>query len=411
MALSGVKVVEFAGLAPGPFAGLILADNGATVIRVNKPDSSTLDVLYRGKRSIAINPKVPSGRAALLKLISSADVLIDPFRPGVLERLGLGPEVFLGNADHKGLNPKLVYARVVGGALAVSTLVTIIKFRPMLSLLFETLPGADKPAFPANLLADFAGGGMTCALGILLALVEQRKSGRGQVVNTDMVSGAQYVASYPLIHSLARNTPLFGHGRGKNILDGGAPFYDVYVCKDGQYMTVGCIEVQFFKVFIERFLEALPKGFNLNGWRPSPQTRTKSDDWGKLRDFMVNGFKTNTRDYWAAAFHGTRHATSHSIPPADHSYKETDACALPVLTPEEARASVSSDESFPAAHPRVLGSQPVKSPPPMKHLYPGQHNQEILLELGLSDKEIRQLAADGALGKEGRSSVGSGHKL
>ncbi|KAG6857223.1 hypothetical protein H0H87_007642 [Tephrocybe sp. NHM501043] len=114
MSLSGIKVVEFAGLAPGPFAGLILADNGATVIRVDKPDSVSGDILCRGKRSIAINPKIPSGKDALVKLISSSDVLIDPFRPGVLERLGLGPEVFFGNADHPGLNPKLIYGRIAG---------------------------------------------------------------------------------------------------------------------------------------------------------------------------------------------------------------------------------------------------------------------------------------------------------
>ncbi|KAG6898545.1 hypothetical protein C0993_006088 [Termitomyces sp. T159_Od127] len=289
MALSGIKVVEFGGLAPGPFAGLILADNGATVIRVDKPDSTNIDVLHRGKRSIAINPKVPSGREALLKLISSADVVIDPFRPGVLERLGLGPEVFLGNADHQGLNPRLIYGRVVG--------------------------------FPRT-----------------------------------------------------------------------GPHKDM---ADGQYMSVGCIEPQFFNVFVTKFLEALPKGFHLHGWRPSPQTRTNRDDWAKLKDFMVNGFKTNTRDYWAAAFHGT------------------DACALPVLTPEEARATTSPDESFPAAHPRILGSQPVqpvKQSPATHYLLPGQHTQEILLELGFGDEEVRKLATDGALGKGARS-IGSGHKL
>ncbi|KAG5354118.1 hypothetical protein C0989_007479 [Termitomyces sp. Mn162] len=377
MALSGIKVVEFGGLAPGPFAGLVLADNGATVIRIDKPESSNVDVLCRGKRSIAINPKIPSGKEALLKLISSADVLIDPFRPGVLERLGLGPEVFLGNAEHKGLNPRLIYGRVVGFPrtgpykdMAGHDINYIA-----VSGALATLPGSEKPTFPANLLADFAGGGMTCAMGILLALIERGNSGRGQVVNTDMVSGARYIAAYPLIHTLMPNSPLFNDARGKNLLDGGTPFYDVYVCKDGQ------------------FLEALPKGFHLDGWRPSPQTRTNRDDWGKLKDFMVNGFKTNTRDYWGTVFH------------------ETDACALPVLTPEEARATTSPDEPFPAAHPRVLGSQPVKSAPPILHLKAGQHTQEILSELGFGDKEVRRLAIDGALGKEARSTVGSGHKL
>ncbi|KAG6918631.1 hypothetical protein DXG01_012750 [Tephrocybe rancida] len=411
MSLSGIKVVEFAGLAPGPFASLILADNGATVIRVDKPDSFSPDVLCRGKRSIAINPKIPSGREALLKLISSADVVIDPFRPGVLERLGLGPEVFLGSANNAGLNPKLIYGRIAGPPEGYGRCATRDSnfdkglAKPLweghdinyiaLSGALAMLPGSDKPAFPLNLLADFAGGGMTCVLGILLALIERGKSGCGQVVETDMVSGARYIAAFPLIHSLIPESHLFGNERGKNILDGGAPFYDVYVCKDGRYMSVGCLEPQFFKAFVNGFLQALPKGFNLNGWRPDPQTQGNRDDWNKLRDFMARGFQTNTRDYWAAAFH------------------ETDACALPVLTPEEARASSSTgpEQSFPLAHPRIVGSQPSKPPPHDHHLNPGQHTRQVLHELALSEAEIRKLSLDGALGKEAHSSVVSGHKL
>ncbi|KAG6819727.1 hypothetical protein H0H93_009250 [Arthromyces matolae] len=178
----------FAGLAPGPFAGLILADNGADVIRVDKPDSTSSDVLCRGKRSIAINPKVPSGRDVLLKMISSADIVIDPFRPGVMERLGLGPEVFLGGKGHAGLNPRLIYGRIAGFPRTgphkdmAGHDINYIALSGALAM----LPGIDKPSFPLNLLADFAGGGMACVLGILLALIERGKSGRGQVVDTDM---------------------------------------------------------------------------------------------------------------------------------------------------------------------------------------------------------------------------------
>ncbi|KAG6831803.1 hypothetical protein H0H92_007480 [Tricholoma furcatifolium] len=395
MSLAGIKVVEFAGLAPGPYAGLILADNGATVIRIDKPDSLSGDVLCRGKRSIAVNPKIPSGQKALLKLISSADILIDPFRPGVLERLGLGPEVFLGNSVQKGLNPKLIYARIAGFPRTgphkdmAGHDINYIALSGALGM----LPGLEKPNFPLNLLADFAGGGMTCALGILLALIERGKSGRGQVVNTDMVSGARYIAAYPLIHSLIPQSRVFGNGRGKNLLDGGAPFYDVYVCQDGLYMSVGCLEPQFFKVFIDGFLKALPKGFSLDGWRPNTATQGNQGEWGMLREFLTAGFKTNTRDYWAAIFHGT------------------DACALPVLSPEEAHASLSPTEAFPPAHPQIVGSQPLKPPPQVHHIVPGLHTREVLSELGLSEVELRELASEGALGEQARSSVGSGHKL
>ncbi|KAF8071702.1 CoA-transferase family III [Lyophyllum atratum] len=398
MSLSGLSVVEFGGLAPGPYAGLILADNGATVTRIDKPGSVSTDVLYRGKRSIAINPKIPSGRETLKNLISSADVVIDPFRPGVMERLGLGPEVFLGDGKNQGLNPKLIYARIVGFPRTgpqkdmAGHDINYIALSGALAM----LPGSEKPAFPLNLLADFAGGGLICVLGVLLALIQRGKSGRGQIVNADMVSGARYVAAFPLIHSLLPASHLFGNERGKNVLDGGAPFYDIYVCKDDRYMSVGCLEPQFFKVFINTFLAALPNGFLVaDGWRPTSQTQADHDEWPKLRDFLTKGFKTNTRDFWADVFQGT------------------DACALPVLSPEEARSSTSPETPFPLAHPQVAGSEPQKSSPGEKLylLSPGEHTREVLEELKLTEAEIRQLAIDGAFGEEGSSVIRSGHKL
>ncbi|GLB40177.1 putative coA-transferase family III [Lyophyllum shimeji] len=399
MSLSGLRVVEFAGLAPGPFAGLILADNGASVIRVDKPGSVSTDVLCRGKRSVAINPKIPSGREALKKLISSADILIDPFRPGVMERLGLGPEVFLGNGAQQGLNRRLIYARIVGFPRTgpqkdmAGHDINYIALSGALAM----LPGFDKPAFPLNLLADFAGGGLICALGILLALIQRGKTGRGQVVNADMVSGAQYVAAFPLIHSLIPVSPLFGNERGKNVLDGGAPYYDVYICKDGRYMSIGCLEPQFFKVFIETFLDALPKGFDpLHGWRPTPQTQTDRGEWPKLRTFLTDGFKTDTRDYWATVFQGT------------------DACALPVLTPTEAQSSTIPGSPFPLVHPQVAGSEATQPPSDQSDsffLTSGQHTREILRELKFTETEIRQLATDGASGDNGASLIRSVHKL
>lgn len=189
MALAGLRVVEFAGLAPAPFAGLILADNGASVARIDKPSSVSQDVLCRGKRSIAINLKIPSGLETVKKLLSNADVVIEPFRPGVMEKLGLGPRVFHGNGKHKGLNEKLIYARMSGfprsgrhKAMAGHD-VNYVALSGVLSI----LPGHGKPNFPLNILADLAGGGLLCALLILLALIEREKIGRGQVVNADMV--------------------------------------------------------------------------------------------------------------------------------------------------------------------------------------------------------------------------------
>ncbi|KAG5642428.1 hypothetical protein DXG03_002802 [Asterophora parasitica] len=388
MSLAGLQVIEFAGLAPGPFAGLILADNGASVIRVDKPGSVSTDVLCRGKRSIAINPKIPSGLETLKKLLSYADVVIDPFRPAVMERLGLGPEVFLGDG---GLNPKLIYARIVGFPRTgpqkdmAGHDINYLALSGTLAM----LPGAEKPTFPLNLLADFAGGGLMCALGILLALIERGKSGRGQVVNADMVSGASYIAAFPLLHSLIPASPLFGNERGNNVLDGGAPFYDIYTCKDGQYMSVGCLEPQFFRVFIAVFISALPKGFNSsNGWRPSPQTQTDRTEWPKLRDFLTQGFKSNTRDYWAQVFQALL-------------LKGTDACALPVLTPQEARSSASPELPFPPTHPQISSlSSKRSSDPHVYHISPGEHTWEILEELKLSENEKRRLVANGALGEK-----------
>ncbi|KAF8738099.1 hypothetical protein AX14_011862 [Amanita brunnescens Koide BX004] len=317
MVLAGIKVIEFAGLAPGSFAGLILADNGADVIRVDKPVTSSNDILSRRKRSITINLKTEDGLKLVKKLVSTADIVIDPFRPGVLERLGLGPDVFLGNKEKKGLNEHLIYARIAGFPRTgpyknmAGHDINYIALSGILSM----LPGTDeKPAFPTNLLADFAGGGLMCVLGILFALIERGKSGRGQVVDVDMVSGTRYLSSFPLLlrHSL------YSKPRGQNTLDGGAPFYSIYTCKDNGFMSLGCLEPQFFQAFINGFLKALPYGFALSdGWQPTIRSQHDRDEWSRLREFIELGFRTNSRQYWTEVFH------------------DTDACAVPVLSPEE----------------------------------------------------------------------------
>ncbi|KAJ7637698.1 CoA-transferase family III domain-containing protein [Mycena polygramma] len=388
MALSGIKVIEvafgiargqpFAGLAPGPFAGLILADNGASVIRIDRPSAPSADILCRGKKSAAINPKVPSGKAALLKLVASADILIDPFRPGVMERLGLGPEVFLGNGASPGLNEKLIYARMVGPGHDINYLA--------LSGVLSILPGtADKPGFPINLLADFAGGGLTCAMGILLALVERGKSGRGQVVDTNMVSGTRYLSSFPLLGLLSPKSSMHGGTRGSRLLDGGSPFYNVYTCQDGRWMSVGCLEPAFFKAFLEGFVKA----FN-------------QKEWPKLKEYLTKGFATQGRDYWAKVFHGQFSQLISIVRGLSYPHSlGTDACALPVLTTEEAAALDASSSPIPVPHPRIV-SQSCEIPQHIASndfaLPPGQHTREVLTELGLDHVQLERLERDGAIG-------------
>ncbi|KAJ7593029.1 CoA-transferase family III domain-containing protein [Mycena floridula] len=383
MALAGLKVVEFAGLAPGPFAGLILADNGAEVMRIDRPASSSNDLLCRGKRSIAIDCKLPSGRLLAEKLISQADILIDPFRPGVLERLGLGPELFLGDGVKDGLNPRLIYARIVGFPRTgphkdmAGHDINYLAISGVLSM----LPGEGKPKFPMNILADFAGGGMTLVMGILLALTERNKTGRGQTVNTDMVSGTRYLSIFPLIRS-SLETPQQSDPRGKGLLDGGTPFYDVHCCKGGGWMSVGCLEPQFYQTFLEIFFKALPADFQVhNGWKPSPERQYVLEERQKLRDFIEMGFMTNSREYWTKVFDGT------------------DACVLPVLTSKEAARLQPSGSEVPATHPQITSTTKISDLSALvpSTIPPGRDTIQILKEIGMKDEDLKRLAADGAI--------------
>ncbi|KAF7312329.1 Acyl-CoA dehydrogenase [Mycena indigotica] len=364
MALAGLKVIEFAGLAPGPFAGLILADNGASV----------------GKKSVAINPKIEGGKALLLRLISEADVLIDPYRPGVMERLGLGPDVFLGKS---GLNKRLIYARMVGFPREgphkdmAGHDINYLALSGVLSL----LPGQDKPQPPINIVADFAGGGLSCAMGILLALIDRGKTGRGQVVDTNMVSGTRYVSSFPLLGLLVPSSSMAMGERGSRLLDGGAPFYNVYTCGDGRWISVGCIEPAFYKLFIEQFVNAVPTDFSISGWRPTADEQYNQDDWPKLKEYLTRGFAFQPRDYWAKLFHGT------------------DACVLPVLSTEEAAQLDASASSFPVPHPRISAGPGRWVVPGEDSLYleAGQHTVEILAGLGVGEAQMEEMERTGAI--------------
>ncbi|GJJ08200.1 hypothetical protein Clacol_002408 [Clathrus columnatus] len=388
--LTGIKVIEFAGLAPGPFCGLVLADWGASVIRIDRPDQTTShDLLTRGKRSLAVNLKLPSGLDLAKKLISEADVLIDPFRPGVLEKLGLGPDVFLGES---GLNKKLVYTRLAGFARDGHHK-SMAAISGVLSLLPHAGPGG-RPSFPLNLLADFAGGGFTAANGIILALFERSRSGLGQVVETDMVAGTRYLSSFPIIHHLQR-TMYFSKPVGSNMLDGGAPFYAVYQCKDGGWFTLAALEPQFYSKFLKSFLDALPPSFTVsnlervpNTWRPTVQNQGNRKEWDDLRKFIEAGFLTKTRDEWTTIFDGV------------------DACALPVLTPSEAAVHSHVSSSVPQPHP-ILSRTPAPNSIPnnvsvqkldeISSIEPGQHTEEILREIGISAIDIKELESQGAI--------------
>ncbi|KAG8864779.1 hypothetical protein FRB96_003365 [Tulasnella sp. 330] len=378
--LAYIRVVEFAGLAPGPFAGLILADWGASVVRIDKVSERTaqqnLDVLSRGKRSIAINPKVPSGLKVLKKLVGRADVVIDPYRPGVLERLGLGPDVFLGS---KGTNPRLVYARVLGFPPSGSQRdmaghdLNYLAQSGVLSMMAPSTP-SGKPSFPLNLLADFAGGGMSCAMGILLALFERERSGLGQVVENNMVDGTRYLSSFPLIHS-ANPTSSFGRKAGLNLLDGGAPFYDIYQCKDGGWMTVACLEPQFFMSFVKFLRANLPEGWTsprVPNFDLTPASQIQMQRWPEMRKYFEDAFRTRSRDDWAAIFHGT------------------DSCATPVMSVIEA-----AETNVPAPHPHLHRTPAKSGTTPDPDI--GEHTQGILAELGITQDELKVMISECAV--------------
>ncbi|GAW27227.1 putative alpha-methylacyl- racemase [Rosellinia necatrix] len=311
--LQGIKVLEFAGLAPGPFAGLLLADAGADVLRIDRAVPGALPVpvpaeggdnLTRRKASIAVDLKAAGGVALVRELARQADVVIDPFRPGVLERLGLGPDVLL----QARVNPRLIYGRMTGfrrdgryAAMAGHD-INYLAVSGVLSMLGRA---GEKPQPPINILGDFAGGGAVLFQGILLALLARGRTGVGQVVEANMVDGASYLATFP---RLARHTPMGCRPRGENHLDGGAPFYDIYETRDGRYVSVGALEPQFYA--------ALVRGLGLahKGW---DQTRWDRDTWPEMRAAFEVVFKSKTRSEWEAIFDGT------------------DACCLPVLNYDE----------------------------------------------------------------------------
>ncbi|GAA5864756.1 hypothetical protein JCM8547_008299 [Rhodosporidiobolus lusitaniae] len=389
--LSGLRVLEFAGLAPGPFAGLVLADFGADVVRLDRPGGlSSSDVLTRGKRSLAVSVKEPDGIDLIRKLLEPssnaadwrADIVINPFRPGVLERLGLDPKELLER------NPRLIIARLTGFrrkgpySMMAGHDANFLALSGVLSMLGRK---HEKPYAPANTLADFAGGGMLAVVGILVAVIERARSGKGQIVEVDMVTGTRYAAIFPLLVSRpSLGLPMWDKPRGENILDGGAPWYDVYETKDGKFMSLGPIEPQFYSVFLKLFIEALPPQL-VPSPPPSAEDQLDRSTWPSLSSFFTDGFCTKNRDDWTQYFLGT------------------DACCTPVLD----KAEVDADGVGPFEEDRALSAEEqaagdggIPAPAPLLSrtpgrkggrasqliLQPGLHSFEVLAEAGLGER-------------------------
>jgi alpha-methylacyl-CoA racemase len=310
--LQGFRLIEISGIGPGPYCAMVLADMGAEVIQVLRPGPPGFgagggrpeyDLLARGRRSVGVDLKRPEGVAALLRLVEGADGLFEGFRPGVMERLGLGPDVCCAR------NPRLVYGRMTGfgqeGPLAQAA-GHDINYIALAGALAHMGRAGQAPTPPLNLVGDFGGGGLLLAFGMVCALLERTRSGKGQVVDAAMIDGA--AALMTIFHG-AQQSGFWSDTPGTNLLDTGAPFYDVYECSDGKHVSIGSIEPQFYAKLLELTglaAEDLPGQLD-------------RDHWPKLRERFRALFRTRTRDEWTALLEGS------------------DACFAPVLTMAEAR--------------------------------------------------------------------------
>jgi alpha-methylacyl-CoA racemase len=368
--LHGVRVIELESLAPAPFGCMVLADLGADVLRVDRPGTAghpvvrPADPLVRGRRSIRLNLKDPAGLTVLLRLLDSADVLVEGYRPGVAERLGFGPELCLER------NPRLVYARMTGwgqdGPLAGAA-GHDIDYIAVAGSLDPIGRAGERPLAPLNLLGDFGGGGMLLAVGVLAALLERERSGRGQVVDAAMVDGSALLATF--IHGL-RAAGAWRDERGSNLLDGGAPFYDTYQTADGKFLAVGALEAKFYAELLDRL------GLDVSDLPP----QLDPSGWPVLRDRLTAAFAARTQAEWLAVFDGS------------------DACVVPVLSMAEAPGhphNVARGNFIevggvrqPAPAPRFSRTPAaVPDPPPV----PGSDTEAVLASLGYSPAEITAL--------------------
>ncbi|MGI9017953.1 MAG: CaiB/BaiF CoA transferase family protein [Euzebya sp.] len=377
--LQGLRVLEIQGIGPGPFTAMVLADLGADVIRIDRPAPGGLsldasghgqDVLARSRRSVAVNLKAAAGVDVLLRLVGTADVLIEGFRPGTAERLGFGPQVC-----HK-VNPGLIYGRMTGwgqdgpwAAMAGHDLNYIA-----LAGALQPMGDADKPPpVPLNLIGDFGGGGMLLVVGILAALHHRSQSGVGQVIDAAMVDGSALLMS--MFHGMASMGVWNTNTRAANLLDGGAPFYDTYRCADGQFVAVGALEPQFYAALLDGL------GLDPDAWPQFDLSR-----WDNLRVTLTTVFAGADRDHWETVFSGS------------------DACVAPVLSMTQApehphlrqRGTFVDVDGVvqPAPAPR-FSATPTGPPTPAPSR--GVHTLDVLAELGLDAREIAELQESGVI--------------
>lgn len=376
--LSGFTIIELAGIGPGPFAGMLLSDLGATVIRVERsqavrggdPSKPPKDIMNRGRQSIGIDLKNPDGVEAVMRLIDKADALFEGFRPGVTERLGLGPDVCLAR------NPKLVYGRMTGWGQSgpyAQAAGHDINYIALAGALEPIGRAGGPPVPPLNLVGDFGGGGMFLALGLVAAMLETQRSGKGQVVDAAMVDGAATLMT--MFHAFSA-MGIWNPERGTNLLDTGAPFYDVYECSDGTYISIGSIEPQFYAE-----LRRLA-GLEGTDW----DAQMDRGIWPSQKEKLQMLFRTKTRDEWCALM------------------EHTDVCFAPVLSMAEApKHPHNVARSTFVEHGGVM--QPAPAPRFSRTVseisslpaHAGQHTTKVLATVGYSAEEIEALVASGAV--------------
>ena len=365
--LNGIKIIEIAGIGPGPFCAMMLADMGADIIRVDRkgnPGLGKLDLLNRSRRSIAVDLKKPEGVALVLKLVKKADGLTEGFRPGVMEKLGLGPDVCLAK------NPGLVYGRITGwgqdGPLAKAA-GHDINYISIAGVLHAIGHADNKPVPPLNLVGDFGGGGMLMAFGMVCGLLESMKSGKGQVVDAAMVDGAAILMT--MMWGF-KAMGMWQDRRGVNMLDTGAHYYDTYETADGKYISIGAIEPQFYALLVK--LAGIED--------PAFAAQQDQAGWPDLKIKLAEIFKARTRDEWCEIMEGS------------------DVCFAPVLTMEEALVHPHNKarETFvtvdgavhPAPAPRFSRTVPeISGPPPQA----GEHTVSALVDWGIDRDEIETL--------------------
>ena len=383
--LQGIRLVEIAGIGPGPFAAMVLSDMGAEIVRIDRPSGKVggsaarmgpkQNVLNRGRRSIGVDLKKPEGVETVLRLVEKADGLIEGFRPGVMERLGLGPDACLA------VNKKLVYGRITGwgqdGPLARAA-GHDLNYIALSGVLHAIGREGGKPVPPLNLIGDFGGGGMLLAFGMVCGLLETSRSGKGQVVDAAMVDGASLLMAMPFAFFAAG---LWEDRRGVNILDSGAHFYEVYETADGKYVSIGSIEPRFYA-------ELLAK----TGLTGDSEFARQMDQtmWPRLKQRLTEVFRQKTRDEWCDIMEGS------------------DLCFAPVMSLAEApeHHHLKARETFvtrdgvnqPAPAPRFSRTPPeIQASPPT----PGEHSREALTDWGFSETEIDDLEASGAVSRGG----------